>query len=416
MRILLLHNFFQVRSGSGTGMFQDASILREHGHEVHFFCTDRRPYQEGSYPHTDLFPRFVDYPSLSWRGRLANAFRPFRNREAERKLGRMLERVRPDIVHDHTLGFQLTPALLPVCRKRGIPAVMTIHGAGLFCPAHTLRRGDGRACVRECCLRHTYLHALAHHCLREGWVQRLVTVAVFAHYRRMGYYRGLSAYLCASRAMLELAARAGLPRGRLALVPYGFDRATFAEQPHPGGDYFLFTGRLEREKGVHHLLRALSLLPSPVRLVVAGRGREEEALRRQVARLGLTGVEFRGWVEGAERDALYRGALATVLPCDWFEAFGLTVVESFLHGKPVIASRVGGLPEVVEDGENGLLVVPGDPVGLAAALERLWGDRGSAARMGARGRALAEERYGSDRHHDDLLRVYRSALADAEGG
>jgi glycosyltransferase involved in cell wall biosynthesis len=395
-------------------MLLDAEILRDAGHEVHFFCTDARPFWDERYPHADLFPRHVEYGALSPGARLSSLARPFWNREAVRALDALLDRIRPDVVHEHGTAFQLTPAVLRACERRRVPVAMTIHGAGLFCPAQGLVRGDGSTCADASCLGGRYHHALLHRCLPGGTAQALATVAVLAFYERARLYRNVSVWLCASEAMRGLAARAGLPRDRLLHVPYAFPRARFAAAaPRTPGRHFLFAGRLEREKGVHHLLEAMRALPSGTPLVVAGRGGEESALRAQAARLGLSGVEFVGWKEGAALAALQRDAIATVLPCDWFEAFGLVLVESFLQGRPVVASRVGGVPEVVEDGVDGLLVPPRDPAPLAGALARFLADPAAAAEMGLRGRAKTERRHGPDAHHDALLRAYTLARAPA---
>jgi glycosyltransferase involved in cell wall biosynthesis len=418
VRVLLLHNHFHVRSGAGTGMFHDAAILRDAGHEVHFFCTDARPWWDDAYPHVDLFPRHVDYGALSAAGRLRHALRPFWNAEAVAALDALLERVRPDVVHEHSTAFQLTPAVLRACDRRGVPVVMTIHGAGLFCPAQGLMRRGERPCREESCIRGGYHHALLHGCLDGGPARSLATVLVHAFYDRMGLYRNVAAYLCASDAMLRLATRAGLPAERLHRVPHGFPRGWFTPRPAVGGTggYLLYAGRLEREKGVHHLLEAMRRLPAGIRLRIAGRGREEPGLRAQAARRGLANVEFVGWREGEELAALYREAIATVLPCNWFEAFGLTIVESFAQGRPVVASRVGGIPEIVEDGVDGLLVAPGDPDALAAALARLHADPALASAMGRRGRATAEARYDAGVHHEALMHVYRAVLGRSRGG
>jgi glycosyltransferase involved in cell wall biosynthesis len=417
VKVLFLHNVFHVESGSGTCMFQEASALAEAGHEVHFFTTDKAPYRDEAYPHAWRFPRHVEYGSLSLPGTVRHLLRPFRNREAEAALASFLDALKPDVVHEQTTSFQLTPAVLRPCYARGVPVVLTIHGPGFFCPAQGLVRGDGRRCAEESCLRGSVLPCLRHRCLREGIAKSVATALVHDHYRRAGYYDGVAAFVCASRAMLDLSLRAGIPADKLALVPYGLERSWFDPLPEGGGggDYFLFAGRLDRVKGVHHLLHAMVRLPRTVRLVVAGSGPEEGALRRQAETLGLGNVEFAGWKEGTALEELYGGAVAAVLPCDWFEAFGLTLAESFARGRPVVASRVGGVPEVVDHGEDGFLVEPGDVEGLASAMAALLGDRGRADAMGRRGREKAEGRYHPRIHLDNLLRVYGSVTSGRMG-
>lgn len=416
MRILLLQNFAHVASGAGAGMFQDAAILREAGHEVRFLCTDRPPIHPAAAPDAAGFPPDLRYADLGPLGRVRHGLRPAWNRAAARAVARLLERARPDVVHDHGTAFHLTPAVLWACRRAGVPVVQTIHGAGLFCPAHGLRRGDGSPCGVASCVRGNPLPALLHRCLPGGAGHALATVAVHGLHELLGSYRRLDAWICASEAMAALARRAGLPAGRVHRVPYALPRAWLDRPPSAGpGRWLLFAGRLEREKGVHHLLAAMALLPRTVELLVAGRGAEEAALRADADRRGLTNVRFLGWQGEPALDALRRGALATVLPCDWFEAFGQVVLESFAAGRPVVASRTGGLPELVRDGVDGLLVEPGDPAALAAALRRLLEAPAEAEAMGRRARAEAERRFEPEAHLRALLEVYGAARRHAEG-
>jgi len=151
------------------------------------------------------------------------------------------------------------------------------------------------------------------------------------------------------------------------------------------GDVLAFAGRLGPQKAVGVLLDAL--VHAGVSLVIAGDGPERSALERRALELGLdTRVRFFGSVPRETVLRLFRAADASVLPSAW-ENFPHTVVEALAVGCPVIATAVGGVPEVVRDGENGLLVPPGDAAALAIALERFFGDvplrerlRGAAAR------------------------------------
>jgi glycosyltransferase involved in cell wall biosynthesis len=146
-------------------------------------------------------------------------------------------------------------------------------------------------------------------------------------------------------------------------------------------------------------------------LDVAGTGDQEARLRALVAELGLDGrVDFLGWRDEAGVDALMGRARAAVFPSVWHEPFGLVAVEAMAHGVPVIGSRVGGIPETVRDGHNGLLVEPNDVPGLAAAIDRLAADPALAARLGANGQRDAAERFGLDDHMRQLAAVYAKAI------
>ncbi len=211
---------------------------------------------------------------------------------------------------------------------------------------------------------------------------------------------------------------------RSQMIRDGYDPATIdllhlpirhitpAARADGGRPRVLYAGRLATEKGVGWLLRAMARTTADVVLDVAGTGDAEAELRALVADLGLGGrVTFLGWVDEAGVDRLMAGTRAAVFPSLWHEPFGLVAVEAMAHGVPVIGSRVGGIPETVRDGHNGLLVDANDVPGLAAAIDRLAADPALATRLGAAGQRDAAERFGLDDHMQQLAAVYAKAIA-----
>jgi glycogen(starch) synthase len=201
------------------------------------------------------------------------------------------------------------------------------------------------------------------------------------------------------------------------VVPNGGGLASRTDLPPIGaGPRLLFFGRLEELKGVQVLLAALPavLAKHPgARLVICGSGPMEPELRRMADALGVGhAVELVGWLDGDGLAAQLAAAQVVVVPSMWPEAFGLTCLEALASGRAVVASAVGGLPDLVRDGETGLLVVPGDSIVLAAAVNRLAADEQLRRRLGRAGRALAAE-YTMDRHVHAVLTAYRDALARA---
>jgi glycosyltransferase involved in cell wall biosynthesis len=174
----------------------------------------------------------------------------------------------------------------------------------------------------------------------------------------------------------------------------------------------LFAGRLIAHKGADTLIRAFEQVPEPARLVVSGSGPELPRLRRLAERLGLSErIEFKGDRPAARE--LYPSARLVVVPSLWPEPFGLVGPEAMAHGLPVIASRVGGIPEWLADGEVGFLFEPGDVQGLADRINRLLFDRPLARRLGQQARARAGSRFTVPGYVDRFLELLREARSSS---
>jgi glycogen synthase len=196
---------------------------------------------------------------------------------------------------------------------------------------------------------------------------------------------------------------------RSSVIPYGLPAVAPAGEP-PAAPTVLCIGRLIAEKGVDLAVSAFaSLAPEfpGARLVIAGDGPERPALERQAGDLGIADrVDFLGWVAPERMPTVTSTASVIVVPSRWKEAFGLVAIEAALQRRPVVAARVGGLPEPVVDGETGIVVEPEDSAAIARALATLLGDRELAARMGGAARRRAETRYGVERYTNDYEQLY----------
>jgi glycosyltransferase involved in cell wall biosynthesis len=219
---------------------------------------------------------------------------------------------------------------------------------------------------------------------------------------------------------MEVEALSGI---RPEVIPYGVGlspKATEREREplaiSPPGDFaVLFVGRLVERKGVHVLLRAAALLSGsvPLKVLIVGDGPERERLEKLAGELGLEGnVDFKGRISTEELESCYRSAQVFVLPAvvdrrGDTEGLGVVLLEAMSYGIPVVASRTGGITDIVEDGANGLLVEPADAAALAAALERLARDPALASRLGATGRLTVESRFSWDAIAERWEQLYR---------
>jgi len=213
--------------------------------------------------------------------------------------------------------------------------------------------------------------------------------------------------------MKQMMVRAGFAEERVRLLPHCTAQLT------PDGDasawlpplrkpFFLFAGRLEPEKGVSLLLLAARRLPH-ISFVIAGAGLLAASIAEQAAT--LDNVSMLGVLKADQLAALRREARAELAPSVWYEVFGMSALEAMQQGLPVIAGDIGGLRDIVVNGETGLLVPPGDVDALVAAVERLHNDASLAARLGAAGRSHVQQHHQPAQHLRQLLSIYGEATA-----
>jgi glycosyltransferase involved in cell wall biosynthesis len=382
MRILILHSRY--RSGPVSGenrVVEDESrLLRESGHEVHLWT----PSPEG----------------LRGIGLVRTGLSSVWSRAAEAETRRLVRRHRIAVVHAHNLVPMLSPAVLRGARSGGAAVVLTLHNYRMMClPASLLR--DGKLC--ELCIGRFPWPGVEFRCYRNSTLGSGALALSLGLHRATGSFDRVSRFLAISRFVRDKHIQAGIPPARITVKP----NFVWPGSPREGpGDYFLYLGRLSPEKGVGTLIRAWQQVPA--RLVVVGEGPEAAQLRAEAP----PGVTFRGRVSFTDLGRVLAGARALLVPSRWYEPAGRVALEAYASGVPVVASRIGALPEFVEDGVTGLLADPYDPEDWAGAVIRLGDDR-EAERLGAGAFSAWSHRYSPQRGIRNLEAAYRQALDEA---
>ncbi|MBP7600645.1 MAG: glycosyltransferase [Thermoflexales bacterium] len=406
MRILSIDRFFDVVGGKERYVAEWAALMREHGHTVHLFAT--RPPGAPETPGTKFLPPAIETNARGPLRRMGEAARRMYNVQARDMLARMLDERPVDIAHVHSI-FHLSASVIDELRRRAIPIVWTLHDYHPICPISILYVHDA---VCEACRGGRFHNAILKRCSR-GDVGISALNAGEAYLNRLRRtYQAASVFIAPSRFVLDKFVDFGWSPSRLVHVPHFGPTRAWTAEPIPERGPIVFAGRLQRQKGVHVLLDALARLNLPIdqELVVVGDGPERSVLEAQAERLMPGRVQFVGHQDYEGVRAWYRRSRFAVVPSVWYEVFGLSVVEPFAVGRPVIGSRIGGIPEVIEDGRSGLLVTPGDPVALADAIDWLLSHPVEAAAMGAAARERAESAFGPGAHYNHLLRIYENAL------
>ncbi|MDP2314418.1 MAG: glycosyltransferase family 4 protein [Pseudomonadota bacterium] len=386
VNVLLCSSFLHPRGGDTTCVYAMWHGLEARGHTVAPFAM-RHPANLPS-PWEVRFPPQLDVWSVRGVARLAAVAASIHSFAAARAMTALLADHRPDVAHLHHVHRHLTPSILEPLRKAGVPVVWTVHDYELICANGQLYT-QGAPCTR--CKGHAYDNAVRYRCKRDDLAQSAAVALEKWVHARMGLWTRVDRFLCPSRFLAEQLVAFGVPADRVTHLP---NPVLPAPAGGPIGDHWLYAGRLSPEKGVDDLLDAARRLPARL-LHVYGDGPE----RARLERTAPPNVRFFGNVPPLRLAAALREAGVVAVPSRWPENFPYAVLEGQLAGRAVVASAVGGIPEQIDDGVDGVLVPPSTPARLADAVEALLSDRAHAARLGARGR----ERVLRDRAVDPFI-------------
>jgi glycosyltransferase involved in cell wall biosynthesis len=379
-RVLVVHNTYQHRGGEDSVVDAETALLRVHGHAVETYFRSNQDVK-------GIAPFTLARKTL-WSSR------------TERDLADAIRNFQPDVIHAHNTFPLISPSLYWAAFRAGVPVVQTLHNFRLMCLNGLFLR-EGKVC--EDCMGHLPWRGVMHACYRGSHAASAALAGMLVLHRALGTYQNkVARYIALNDFCRNKFIEGGLPAGRVVVKPNFVDFPA----PQPGARAgLLFVGRLSAEKGVTTLASAMALLPD-ARLRVAGEG-PEAGLLDEVA-----GVVRLGSLPGeAVREEMSR-ATALVMPSVWYENFPRTLVEAFACGLPVIASRLGAMAELVEDGVTGLLFEPGNAKDLAAKLRWAQANPDKMAEMGSSARQKYEAEYTPERNYAQLMAIYEDAIQE----
>lgn len=396
MKVLIANNYFYLRGGCERVMFNDMQALADAGLEVvPFSAAD--PANAPS-PYSARFTRGVDIHATNPLRQIQAAREAIDCRRTARDFAALIDETQPDIVHFHNIYGRLSTSLLSVVRERRLPSVLTVHDYKIICPSY-LMLNDGRPC--SACIDGGFYRCALHRCHKNNLATSTVNTIEAYFARFADRYGAVSTFLCPSRFIEMLLMRSGVEVSRVMHHPNSVDPAAFT--PRYEGNYVLYAGRLSHEKGLSTLLQSMTGANIPLR--IAGTGPMEEAVRAIAAKSNES-IVLEGYCDGARLQNLFQNAAFIVVPSEWYENAPMAVLEAFGYGKPVVATRIGGIPELVTDGETGYLVDCAAPEQLRAAICNLWQDRDAQRSMGLHARTLVETKLSQATRTASLIDIY----------
>ncbi len=400
--LLSINTYHYRRGGSDAVFFEHDTLFRGLGWNtavmtMHHPKNVASPWSEFFVDEIELGHAYGVLQKLAMAGKIIYSL------EARRKLDKLLARFSPNVAHVHCIYHHISPSVLPLLKERGVPVVMTAHDLKLCCPAYKMLNRGG---ICEKCKDGNLLNVALNRCLRDSLAVSSLVMVESAVHRALGLYRdNLDRIVAPSEFFRNKHIEWGWPAEKLVFIP-NFVRAQEFVPRYEPGNYFFYFGRLALEKGVATLIRAAAR--AGVRLRIAGTGPEEAALKTLAAEVGGD-IEFLGFVSGAPLWKQVREARAMVLPSEWYENASMSILESYACGKPVLGARIGGIPEMVSEGETGWLFQSGSVDELAERLTQMQRQPDAEIMtMGQKARRCVEEQFNEKLYLDRMLTLYES--------
>jgi glycosyltransferase involved in cell wall biosynthesis len=381
MRILIAHNAYQQKGGEDSVVETEAALLRSHSIEVAVYSR-----------HND---------DINGMSKIALAKQTVWSSRTQQDIAKWVAEFRPDVIHAHNTFPLISPSLYLAANKAKIPVIQTLHNFRLFCPQAMLLR-EGKVC--EDCLGKPPWRGVLRGCYRGSQAQSAVIGSMLVLHRSLGTYRNkVARYIALNEFCRNKFIEGGLPAERIVVKPNFVDVPLGIDVPRQGG---LFVGRLSVEKGIDIFIRAMAQLPT-CQLKVIGSGPEEATLNSQL------NIKKLGFLPREKIFNSMQSAAYLLMPSIWYENFPLTLVEAFACGLPVIASRIGAMAVLVEDGRTGLLFETGSAEDLAKKIAWAEANPLAMSEMGKNARNEYESKYTSEQNFQHLMAIYKGVLAES---
>lgn len=403
MRLLIVDSLFSDFGGGQKIAYDTYKILKNKGHEVFYWGMDKKPYFEEDYEYSKYFTPLY----CGTKDYIKNPIKYYHNYRARHDLEKFVNYIQPDLIHYHSF-WGLSSAIFNINKQ--IPKVLTIHDTRC-CPATTLMFKDQYLCKEQYCRNGNYLPCIINKCVNnsfEASVRRSLLLKI-----NNRDFRYIDKFITPSEALREkiLIANIGIKENKISTIHNFLNNEEGMIEPNYDNEkYFLFVGRVSKEKGISYLLEAMNDLSREIKLKIVGVGPEENKLKQYVKDNKLDNVQFLGFKNRNEIKDIYSNCIATIVPSNWFEVFGVINIEAFINGKPVIASNVGGIPEIVENNINGQLFEPANVEQLKSCILNYWNNPNLVIEHGKNGYLKAKKEFNEDTYYTKLIKVYEEVL------
>lgn len=400
MRILLVNKFHYLRGGSEKYYFELAQLLKSKGHTVGFFSMK---HEENITTGDAEF--FVEEIDLNTGSKL-KALDVIYSQENKRLMAKALEEFKPDIVHINNFQRQLSASIIDAIKKKNIPIVMTAHDLNPICPA-SIMLYNGEVC--DDCITKGYAQCIKKKCVKGSTLKSTLGVMEKKYYDIHKVFRKIDCIISPSEFIKNQLVNGKLKYNEIVALHNFVNESE--RNDYVLGDYAFYLGRLSKEKGILNLIEAIGDIPN-AKLLIAGDGPERERIEAYISEHKLDGrITLLGYQNQDSIHKYITNSRFIVVPSIWNENCPYSVLEAMEIGKPIVASRIGGIPELIADGENGYLYKADDINELKEKLTLLLDDDEKVNSFAQKSRELYESYYSPDSYYNELIKIYNKVMS-----
>ena len=388
MKILFVHNYYQQAGGEDNVLVLEKTLLQKYGHDVLTF-------------------KITNDKIKGFKNKIIAAWSVTYSEKSKNELAKAVQRFKPDIVHVHNFFPLLTPSIYDACSEANVPVVQTLHNYRTICPGALLMR-KGRVC--EKCIKGSAYKSVLHRCYKGSIIGTFAVAHMVQKHRALGTWQTkVNKFIALTEFARGKFIEAGFPEEKISVKPnftVGSEANIKENNNERGGG--LFVGRISQEKGLITLVKAWRDLNVPIR--IAGTG----PLENMLTVLNHNSVTVLGMVDQNSVHVEMNRAAFLVMPSEWYEGFPMVLVEAFSQGLPVVASRLGGMAEIVENGVTGLHFEAGNSKDLAEKVQWMHDHPDECRQMGNNARKVYLEKYTPEKNYEMLMDIYQQAINDSK--
>lgn len=382
--ILIVHNYYQIPGGEDSVVINEKKMLESNGHKVFMYTR-----------HNNEIKKF------NMLGKLKLAFDTIYSLKTIREVKKIIKKNKIDIVHVHNTFPLISPSVYNASNDCGVKVVQTIHNFRLICPAATFTCNEN---ICEKCLSGGLKFSIRNKCYRNSRTQTFIVVLMLKINRIIGSYDKISNYISLtkfSKKKLEIL----IPKDKIVIKPNFIDKKNKETIRIEDRKYFMFLGRIDKLKGIDILLESWKNIKEE-KLIIVGSGPEEDRVKNFIYNNKIDNIDFLGYRKKEEAIDILSKAKALIIPSQWYEGLPMTLVESFSMNVPVIASKLGSLEYLVNDGVNGLLFKYDDKFDLINKINQVRNDKELALKLSIGAKESFEKLYNKEINYDTLINVY----------
>jgi len=388
VKILFIHNRYKQHGGEDIIVDLETSLLTEKGHDVKKVIFDN----------TSIDGFF---------SKAAAALRSVYNFTSARTVAKAIADFKPDVIHVHNLFFVASPSVLSIAHKHKIPVVFTLNNYRLLCCNSILMRNNE---ICELCINKKFpISGIRYKCYRNSAIESALVTAITGIHKLLNTWNNtITTYIALNEFSRSKFLNSSLHITDQKIIT----NQNFVRDPGEGNgqreEFFLFAGRIVKEKGVHILAQAFAAMPDN-KIIIIGEGPDKDLLERTFT--SNSNIIFKGQMPHEQVSNYMKRCQAVICPSIWYEGTPLTVIEAFATGTPVIASRLGAMMESVLNGYNGFLFTAGDPDDLKKKIRVFISETTSNKTLYQNARHTYLEKFQSEVHYNAILKIYETAIA-----